>query len=87
LPWNESSKSTVLSSFFWGYLITQVYAGQMAQKYGGKYFLAGALGVSGVLTILTPASAIHGGVLVMCANRMVQGMAQVRYNNYELSKI
>lgn len=49
----------------------------MAQKYGGKYFLAGALGVSGVLTIFTPASAIHGGVLVMCANRMVQGMAQV----------
>jgi len=77
LPWNETSKSTVLSSFFWGYLITQVYAGQMAQKYGGKYFLAGALAVSGVLTIFTPASAIHGGVLVMCANRMVQGMAQV----------
>ncbi|CAH1716905.1 putative inorganic phosphate cotransporter [Aphis gossypii] len=76
LPWNESAKSKVLSSFFWGYLITQVYAGQMAQKYGGKYFMAGALGVSGVLTIVTPASAIYGGVLVMCANRMVQGMAQ-----------
>lgn len=49
----------------------------MAQKYGGKYFLVGALGVSGVLTILTPATAIHGGVFFMCANRMVQGMAQV----------
>lgn len=77
MPWNESTKSTILSSFFWGYLITQVYAGQVAQKYGGKCFLAGALGVSGVLTILTPVSAIHGGVLVICANRMVQGMAQV----------
>lgn len=77
MSWNESAKSTVLSSFFWGYLITQVYAGQMAQKYGGKNFLTGALIVSGFLTIITPATAIHGGVVAMCINRMVQGMAQV----------
>ncbi|XP_025422383.1 putative inorganic phosphate cotransporter isoform X2 [Sipha flava] len=76
LHWNESTKSTVLSSFFWGYLITQVYAGQMAQKYGGKYFLVGSIGVSAFLTIITPISAIHGGVAAMCLNRMVQGMAQ-----------
>lgn len=77
LSWNEKSKSTILSSFYWGYLITQIYAGQMAQKYGGKYFLIGALGISGILTIITPWSAIYGGVLLMSANRMVQGMAQV----------
>lgn len=49
----------------------------MAQKYGGKYFLVCALGISGVLTIMIPWSAIHGGVPLMCVNRMVQGMAQV----------
>lgn len=81
LPWNESARSTILSSFFWGYLITQVYAGQMAQKYGGKYFLVGAIGICGVLTMLTPATAIHGGIVGMCINRMVQGMAQVSYSN------
>lgn len=70
----------MLSSFFWGYLITQVYAGQMAQKYGGKYFLVGSIGVSAFLTIITPMSAIHGGAIVMCINRMVQGMAQVNNN-------
>lgn len=80
MPWNESDKSLVLSSFFWGYLITQIYAGQMAQKYGGKHFLAGALGISGIMTLITPLSAIRGGVLVMCANRMIQGMAQVCLN-------
>lgn len=78
LSWDESEKNTVLNSFYWGYLITQVFAGQMAQKYGGKYFLAGAIGISGVLTIFTPWSAIHGDVPMMCANRMGQGMAQVR---------
>lgn len=80
LPWNESTKSTVLSSFFWGYLIIQIYAGQMAQKYGAKYFLVAALGISGVLTIITPATAIHGGSVAMCVNRMIQGMAQVCQN-------
>jgi len=68
----------VLSSFFWGYPFTQVFIGQMAQKYGAKYFLVGSLGLSAVLTILTPQSAIYGGVVAMCVNRMVQGMAQVR---------
>lgn len=81
LQWNESTRSTILSSFFWGYLITQIYAGQMAQKYGAKYFLVAALGISGVLTIITPATAIHGGAVGMCVNRMVQGMAQVCQNN------
>ncbi|VVC45768.1 Major facilitator superfamily,Major facilitator superfamily domain [Cinara cedri] len=74
--WDGPSKSLILSSFFWGYLVTQIYGGQMAEKYGGKYFLVGAIGVSGVLTIMTPWSAIHGGILLMCANRMIQGMAQ-----------
>lgn len=77
MPWNESTRSIILSSFFWGYLITQVYAGQMAQKYGGKYFLAGGIGISGILTLITPVSAIQGGVTIMCINRMIQGMAQV----------
>lgn len=77
LPWDESMKSLVLSSFFWGYPLTQVFIGQMAQKYGAKYFLAGSLGLSAVLTLLTPVSATYGGVITMCINRMVQGMAQV----------
>lgn len=54
-----------------------MYGGQMAQKYGGKYFLVGSIGISAFLTIITPMSAIHGGAAAMCLNRMVQGMAQV----------
>lgn len=70
-------KGLVLSAFYWGYPLTQVFVGQMAQKYGAKYFLVASVGTCAVLTILTPQSAIYGGVVVMCANQMIQGMAQV----------
>lgn len=53
----------------------------MAQKYGGKYFLSGATGISGVLTVIIPVTATHGGVTGMCAIRMLQGMSQVNKNN------
>ncbi|XP_050443632.1 putative inorganic phosphate cotransporter isoform X2 [Adelges cooleyi] len=74
--WDKRTQAMVLTSFFWGYLITQVFAGQMSEKYGPKLFLAGAIGVNGILALGTPAAAIHGGVVAMCANRMIQGMAQ-----------
>lgn len=75
--WSESERNTILSSFFWGYLFIQVYAGQMAQKYGGKYFLSGSIGVCGFLTIITPVTAMYGDVVGMCVNQIVQGTAQV----------
>jgi len=70
-------KSTILSSFFWGYPLTQVFVGQMAQKYGAKHFLSGSFVISAILTLITPVSAVQGGMEAMCANRMVQGLAQV----------
>ncbi|XP_050534001.1 putative inorganic phosphate cotransporter isoform X2 [Daktulosphaira vitifoliae] len=76
LDWNEQTKSVILTSFFWGYFMTQVFAGHMAQKYGAKYFLAAAITVNGILAIGIPVSAIYGGKIAMCANRVVQGMAQ-----------
>jgi fucose permease len=32
--WSQRQASTVLSSFFWGYLITQLPGGYMASKHG-----------------------------------------------------
>lgn len=77
LQWDESEKSKILSSFYWGYLFTQVYAGQLAQKYGGKHLLSGAIGLCGIFTMITPETAIYGGVVWMCLNQAIQGMAQV----------
>ncbi|XP_050443635.1 putative inorganic phosphate cotransporter isoform X2 [Adelges cooleyi] len=74
--WNEKTKSVILSSFFWGYFVTQVFAGHMGQKYGAKLLLAGAIGINGVMTLATPAVALHGGYVAVIASRVLQGMAQ-----------
>jgi MFS family permease len=34
--WSDSRKGTVLSSFFYGYITTQILGGYLANKYGGK---------------------------------------------------
>lgn len=76
--WDQSQRGLVLSSFFWGYVVTQVPAGMLAQRYGPKLFLmAGVVGCS-LLTIVTPLVAAWGGWRLMCALRVGEGLFQVR---------
>lgn len=49
----------------------------MAEKFGPKYVLITAVGVAGILTILTPYAAINGGFYWMVLSRILQGAAQV----------
>lgn len=65
----------MLSSFFWGYIVSQVPAGLLAQRYGAKILLSGSLGVCAVLTLLTPVAAGWGWEW-LCATRVIQGLAQ-----------
>lgn len=73
--WSESVRSLVLSSFFWGYVVSQVPAGLLAQRYGAKILLVLCMGVCAVLTLLTPL-APRLGWQWLCATRVVQGLAQ-----------
>lgn len=68
-------RSLVLSSFFWGYIVSQVPAGLLAQRYGAKILLVISLGLCSVLTILTPLAAGWGWEC-LCAARVIQGLAQ-----------
>ncbi|XP_063242875.1 putative inorganic phosphate cotransporter isoform X2 [Bacillus rossius redtenbacheri] len=74
--WSPETQSTILSSFFWGYVVTQIPGGQLAQRYGPKMFLLGAIGVCGLFNIFTPLAASCGGWGLVCACRVVQGLAQ-----------
>ncbi|XP_068146982.1 putative inorganic phosphate cotransporter isoform X1 [Drosophila tropicalis] len=74
--WSEKTKSLLLSSFFWGYVITQVPAGQLARKFGGKVTLLTGLSICSVLNILTPLFADLGGWQLVCALRVVEGLCQ-----------
>ncbi|KAL9917943.1 putative inorganic phosphate cotransporter isoform 2-T2 [Glossina fuscipes fuscipes] len=74
--WTEKTKSLVLSSFFWGYVVTQVPAGSLAHKFGGKIMLLLGIGVCSVLTILTPICAKLGDWKLVCGLRVIQGLSQ-----------
>ncbi|KAI8118081.1 putative inorganic phosphate cotransporter [Lucilia cuprina] len=74
--WSEKNKSLLLSSFFWGYVITQVPAGQLARKFGGKIMLLTGVFVCSLLTVLTPICARIGDWQLVCALRVIQGLSQ-----------
>uniref|UniRef100_A0A1B6E1K5 Putative inorganic phosphate cotransporter n=1 Tax=Clastoptera arizonana TaxID=38151 RepID=A0A1B6E1K5_9HEMI len=76
LNWDPATKGTILSSFFWGYMITQIPAGNIARIYGPKPLLFGSLLLCGIITILTPLIALKTGWLIFCFSRVLQGMFQ-----------
>ncbi|XP_055593478.1 putative inorganic phosphate cotransporter isoform X2 [Uranotaenia lowii] len=74
--WDEKTQSYVLSSFFWGYVITQIPAGQMAQRFGAKVLLLFSLGICSSLAVLTPICANVGGAKLVIGLRIIQGLSQ-----------
>ncbi|XP_017480484.1 PREDICTED: putative inorganic phosphate cotransporter, partial [Rhagoletis zephyria] len=74
--WNEKTKSLLLSSFFWGYVITQVPGGALARKFGGKTTLLFGVLICSILAVLTPICARIGDWQLVCALRVAQGLCQ-----------
>nr|CAD7426774.1 unnamed protein product [Timema monikensis] len=74
--WNTQTRSTILSSFFWGYVVMQVPAGMLGQRFGPKLFLMGAMAVCSIFNMLTPLAAKWGGWGLVCACRIIQGLSQ-----------
>ncbi|XP_017872946.1 PREDICTED: putative inorganic phosphate cotransporter, partial [Drosophila arizonae] len=74
--WSERIKSLVLSSFFCGHVITQVPAGSLARRFGGKVTILTGLSICSVLTILTPLCVSLGGWKMLCAVRLIEGVLQ-----------
>ncbi|KAK4879144.1 hypothetical protein RN001_007290 [Aquatica leii] len=71
--WDDTN--VILSSFFWGYVIPQIPAGQLAKEYGPKWFLAGSSAVGAAFTILIPFAAPLGSwAVILC--RVIQGLSQ-----------
>ncbi|XP_049305513.1 putative inorganic phosphate cotransporter [Bactrocera dorsalis] len=74
--WSEQTKSLLLSSFFWGYLVMQIPSGMLAQRFGGKVVLLCGVAISGLLALLTPYSAQLGDWQLTCFLRVLQGFCQ-----------
>ncbi|RZC22697.1 inorganic phosphate cotransporter, partial [Asbolus verrucosus] len=72
--WDD--KSVVLSSFFWGYVVLQVFAGQFGKMYGPRWFLVAAMLINAVVCMLTPLVADNLGSKGVMGCRVIQGLFQ-----------
>src|SRR6516225_8770151 len=61
---DAASQGLILSSFFWGYLVSQLAGGWVADRYGGKRVLAVGVAVWSIATMLTPAATASLGLLL-----------------------
>jgi MFS transporter, ACS family, solute carrier family 17 (sodium-dependent inorganic phosphate cotransporter), member 6/7/8 len=78
IKWSVDTESMVDSSFFWGYLITQVPGGFLASKFPANRIFGTAIALSAFLNLLVPgALLIHPLVLVLV--RMSQGLVEVSF--------
>lgn len=66
----------MLSSFFWGYVCFQVVAGQLAKKYGPKYFIGTAKLIGSIFCALIPLFGAYFGYGGVMACRIITGMSQ-----------
>ena len=73
--WDKTTQGWVMSSFFIGYLTTQILGGWLADRYGGKPVLAGGVLLWSVFTALTPPAAF-GGFAALLIARIGMGMGE-----------
>ena len=72
----------MLSSFFYGNVLSMLPGGWLTLKYGGKHVLCIVILLSSLLTILTPLAAFTHRYWLVVACRFLTGFAQVCYPNY-----
>ena len=71
--WDSTTQGIVLSSFFYGYILTQIPAGYLAVKFGGKTTLGLGVLVPSLFTLFTPL-AVKGSVYLLIVARIIEGM-------------
>ncbi|GLG96910.1 hypothetical protein R5R35_000893 [Gryllus longicercus] len=74
--WTESQQGLVLSSFFWGYVITHLPGGMLAERFGGKYSLGLGILSTAVFTLLTPVVANTGNWKYLMILRILEGLGE-----------
>ncbi|CAG2193627.1 SLC17A5 [Mytilus edulis] len=73
LNWDPEIQGYVLGGFYWGYLITQMPAGWVATRYGGKMVTGWSMFISMIFTLLTPFAARTSFIFAIVV-RIVIGM-------------
>lgn len=74
--WNESQQGIILSSFYWGYVLTHLPGGMLAEKFGGKYSLGLGILSTAIFTLITPLAVDLGGATALIIVRILMGLGE-----------
>ncbi|XP_001601084.2 sialin-like [Nasonia vitripennis] len=74
--WDEFTQGLILSSFYWGYVVTHLPGGWVAEKYGGKHTLGFGILLTAVFTLLTPAAIYVGDSTALIILRIFMGLGE-----------
>ncbi|KAM5218751.1 voltage-gated purine nucleotide uniporter SLC17A9 isoform 3-T3 [Hipposideros larvatus] len=79
--WNKKEAGIVLSSFFWGYCLTQVVGGHLGDRIGGEKVILLSASAWGFITAATPLLAHLGSaqLVFMTFSRILTGLLQGVY--------
>ncbi|XP_077983131.1 sialin-like isoform X2 [Glandiceps talaboti] len=73
--WSKPTQGLLLSSFFYGYILTQIPGGWIAERHGGKRVFGWSMFVTTICTLFTPlAAGLHWGLLF--GLRFVEGLGE-----------
>lgn len=84
--WDSNLQGIVLGSFYYGYVLTQIPGGLLAEKYGAKWIFGLGILLSSILCLITPLMA-RWSVWALILTRAVEGLGEVRMSfvNYFIS--
>lgn len=74
--WSEQLQGFILSAFFYGYVITHLPGGLLAEKFGGKWTLSLGILSTAIFTLLTPLAIDIGGAKMLIGLRFLEGLGE-----------
>lgn len=73
--WDEATQGVVLGSFFYGYVLTQVPGGRLAELFGGRRIFGYGVLITAIFTLLSPIAARLNYTLFIIV-RILEGVGE-----------
>lgn len=74
--WSEATQGLILGSFYYGYILTHIPGGMLAERFGGKWVLGCGLLSTAICTFITPITVKMGGATALFILRVIEGFGE-----------
>lgn len=83
--WDSKIQGVVLSSFFYGYICTQILGGWLGARLGGSRVYCVGVAVTALFTLITP-PVVNCSVYLLLAIRIIEGLFEVTHKLVSVNK-